>query len=517
MAQPVRKIVIVGGGTAGWLTAGTLAAISRASDNEPLQITLVESPNVPIIGVGEGTWPTMRRTLKRMGVRETDFLRECQASFKQGAKFARWVTGADDGAYYHPLVLPQGYFETNLVPRWQECGGDRSFSEAVCPQDALCEAGLAPKKIVTAEYDALANYAYHLDAGKFAGFIQRHCVEKLGVTHIQADMTGVVAHENGDIAAIETQQAGTIDGDLFVDCTGMRSLLLGGHFGVPFKSCKDVLFIDRAVAMQVPYASDDSPIVSHTISTAQKVGWIWDIGLNSRRGIGHVYSSGHSSDGEAEDRLAAYVRSLGADPASLEMRKLTIEPGHREKFWQGNCVAVGLSAGFLEPLEASAILLIEHAGQFLGEQMPAAREAMDVVAKRFNDTFLYRWDRIIDFLKLHYVLSQREDDAFWIENRDPATIPDSLTDALNLWRYQPPWHDDFDRAVEVFPAASYQYVLYGMGFQTQQNPRGLSAELARRSDELLARNQNETRALMDALPTNRELLDKIAQYGLAKV
>lgn len=517
MSHPVRKVVIVGGGTAGWITAGTLAAMSRAADEQPLQITLVESPNVPIIGVGEGTWPTMRRTLRRMGIRETDFIRECQATFKQGAKFSRWVTGADDDYYYHPLVLPQGYFEQNLAPYWLANSNGASFSQQVCAQEDLCEAGLAPKKITTAEYEALANYAYHLDAGKFADFIRRHCVEKLGVEHVLADMTGVVARENGDIAAIETAQAGAIEGDLFVDCTGMRSLLLGGHFKVPFKSCKDVLFIDRALAVQVPYPDENAPVASHTISTAQKVGWIWDIGLQNRRGTGHVYSSAHSTDEAAEQRMRAYVREIGGDPDQLSMRLINIEPGHREKFWAGNCVAVGLSAGFLEPLEASAILLIEIAAQFVGEQMPATREAMDVVARRYNDTFLYRWDRIIDFLKLHYILSQREDDAFWIDNRHPETIPDSLAEAMALWRHQPPWHDDFDRAVEVFPAASYQYVLYGMGFATAPHPRGLSPDVARRSEQLLARKEAESRALLAELPANRELLGKIAQYGMARV
>lgn len=514
--NPIRKIVIVGGGTAGWLTAGTLAAMSRENDGQPLEITLVESPNVPILGVGEGTWPTMRRSLKRMGVRETDFIRCCDAAFKQGAKFARWVDGGDGDYYFHPLVLPQAYFETNLVPSWLD-GRNGSFSRAVCPQEAVCEAGKAPKKITTAEYAAVANYAYHLDAGKFADFIRDHCVANLGIRHVYADMTHPVPDENGDIAAIETLQAGRIDGNLFVDCTGSRSLLLGGHFGVPFKSCRDVLFIDRALAMQVPYPEVDSAIASHTVSTAQKVGWIWDIGLQSRRGIGHVYSSTHSGEDEAAERLAAYVRTAGGDPGSLPIRGIAFEPGHRERFWQGNCVAVGQAAGFLEPLEASAILLIEIAAQFIGEQMPTTREAMDVVAARFNRTFRYRWDRIIDFLKLHYVLSKREDDAFWTDNRDPGTIPESLNEALRLWEFQPPWHDDFDRAVEVFPAASYQYVLYGMGFATMPNPRGISPSLSERSHELFAQNVHDAAAMTQALPMHRELLDKIAQHGLAKV
>src|SRR5687768_14472453 len=186
--RPVRKIVIVGGGTAGWLTAGVIAAKHRGRMNAGFSVTLVESPTTPIIGVGEGTWPTLRSTLARIGVSETEFFRQCDAAFKQGARFARWTTGADDDAYYHPLMYPQSFTQLNLAPHWLAGNNGRSFCDAVCPQGRLCDEGLAPKAITTAEFDAIANYAYHLDAGKFAPFLQRHCCEKLGVRHVLADV-----------------------------------------------------------------------------------------------------------------------------------------------------------------------------------------------------------------------------------------------------------------------------------------------------------------------------------------
>ena len=151
-------------------------------------------------------------------------------------------------------------------------------------------------------------------------------------------------------------------------------------------------------------------MASHTISTAQSAGWIWDIGLPTRRGIGHVYSSSHISDEEAERELRAYI---GPPADGLNARKIAIRSGHRETFWKGNCVAVGLAAGFLEPLEASAIVLIELSAKIIAEQMPACREVMDIIAARFNATTHYRWGRIIDFLKLHYVLTRRTDSEFW--------------------------------------------------------------------------------------------------------
>src|SRR6185503_13823292 len=174
------------------------------------------------------------------------------------------------------------------------------------------------------------------------------------------------------------------------------------------KDCSDVLFCDTALAMQVPYESEASPIASHTISTAQSAGWIWDIGLPTRRGIGYVYSSRHSSADAAEGELRRY---LGPAGASLPVRSIPIRAGHRETFWKRNCVAVGLAAGFLEPLEASAIVLIELSAKLIAEQMPVCREVMDLIAARFNSTTHYRWGRIIDFLKLHYVLTRRQDSA----------------------------------------------------------------------------------------------------------
>jgi tryptophan halogenase len=514
MVRPVKNIVIVGGGTAGWLTAGLIAAKHKARQATGFTVTLVESPNTPIIGVGEGTWPTLRTSLAKIGVSETDFFRECDAAFKQGAKFARWTTGAADDAYYHPLMLPQGFSQVNLAPHWLAGTTGQSFCDAVTPQGRLCDEGLGPKTITAAPYQGAANYAYHLDAGKFAPFLQRHCCDKLGVRHVLADVQSVAMTDDGDIRGVVTEQHGEIQGDLFVDCTGFRALLLGDALGVPFRDCGDVLFCDTALAIQVPYETETSPIASHTISTAQSAGWIWDIGLPTRRGTGHVYSSRHISDDDAERELRAYIGPAGRD---LPARKIPIRSGHRETFWKRNCVAVGLSAGFLEPLEASAIVLIELSAKLIAEQMPACREVMDIVASRFNATTHYRWGRIIDFLKLHYVLSQRSDSAFWRDNRARETIPDRLTDLLLLWRHQPPWlYEEFDRADEVFPAASYQYVLYGMGFRTQIEPEALADERAI-AERALRETAAQTERLRASLPRHRDLIRKIVEHGLQPV
>jgi len=513
--EPIRSICIVGGGTAGWLTAGILAA--RHGAGSGVDITLVESETIGIIGVGEGTWPTMRSTLKKMGISETDFFRECNASFKHGAKFARWVTGQESDFYYHPLMLPEGFPGLDLAPFWMKYSAERrdapSFSDAVCFQEAVCESGLAPKLITTPEYAGVANYAYHLDAGRFAVFLRDHCVGKLGIRHIVDDVTEVVKSGTGDIDSVQTRNHGRIGGDLFIDCSGFRSLLLGEAMGVPFVDRSDVLFIDRALAIQVPYEDPQSAITPYTVSTAQKHGWIWDIGLQSRRGVGYVFSSNHTTSEAALEELRTYI---GDGHRDLQPREIKIACGHRRAFWKGNCVAVGLAGGFLEPLEASALVLIELSADLISTMLPATRATLPILAKRYNQTTQYRWDRIIDFLKLHYILSQRTDSSFWIDNRDPGSIPDSLKEQLELWRYRAPGDPDFMSNCEMFPAASYQYVLFGMGFRMnadQQPPERLfgSAQRAFAQNETLKTRWTKT------LPKNRELIDKIRDLGLQKI
>ncbi|MDC0601416.1 tryptophan 7-halogenase [Aliiglaciecola sp.] len=518
MDSPIRKIVIVGGGSAGWLTAGVIAAEHMADSPDGISVTLIESPDVNPVGVGEGTWPTMRGTLRKMGITETQFIRECDASFKQGAKFAKWVTGAEDDAYYHPLVLPEGYERINLAPFWQQQAPNIPFADAVSYQGHICEQDLAPKQNTTPEYAHVANYAYHLDAGKFSVMLQKHCTEKLGVNHILDHVEGINSHPNGDIKTLNTRNKGELEADLFIDCTGFNSLLLGKHYQIPFINKRHILFNDTALAVHVPYESDKSPIASHTISTGQSAGWIWDIGLPSRRGVGHVFSSEHTTDDKAEVELRNYVRqSVGDKADELTVRKIPITPGHRQVFWHKNCVAVGLSAGFLEPLEASALVLVELSAAMISEQLPATRGVMDIVAKRFNDKFLYRWDRIIDFLKLHYILTKRTDTDYWVDNCRPETIPEDLKQQLALWQYHSPWHSDFTQIDEVFPSASYQYVLYGMGFKTQTPATARRSSNYQMAMESFRKNQQTTDKLLRGLPTNRELIEKIREFGLQRI
>lgn len=482
-----------------------------------IEITLIESRQQPPIGVGEGTWPTIRTTLKQIGITETAFLRECDASFKQGSQFVQWVDGSAADSYWHPFTLPAGYIDRDIAPYWLELPQRQPFAHSVCFQPELCANGQAPKQITTPEYAGLANYAYHLDAGKFAPLLEKHCVEKLGVKHVCDEIVRVESEPSGYITALVTHSGNRLAGDLFIDCSGFASLLIGKHFGVPFVSQKDVLFVDKAWAVQVPYRDENARIGSATVATAQSAGWVWDIGLTSRRGVGYAYSSSHRSDQDALAELQSYLSTRDDALAELSFRNIAIRSGYRREYWVQNCVAVGLSAGFLEPLEASAIVMIELSAKSIANLLPSSRDVMQHAARVFNETFRYRWERIVDFLKLHYVLSRRTGSPFWTENRRAASIPDSLRAGLDYWRYHSPWHDDFLHREEIFSAASYQYILYGMGFPTESASWLLSDSDRNLALESMRETAARAKALAAALPTNRDLLNRVRQYGLQKI
>ncbi len=511
----IKHVVVVGGGTAGWLTAGILAAKCVKEQGRDLKITLIESPTLGNVGVGEGTWPSLRTTLQAIGVSESDFISHCDATFKQGARFNRWIDNRENDFYYHPLMLPSNLGPLNSVVRKlnMKSGVDAwSYSNIVCAQEAVCERGLAPKNITTPEYQGLLNYAYHLDTNKFSVFIKDHCVRKLNINHVVADIVGTTLSEAGGVGALCLVDGSELIGDFYIDCSGFAGLLIDKHFKIPFLDKSDILFCDRALAVQCPYESSDAPIASHTISTATGSGWIWDIGLQKRRGIGHVYSSQHTRSDQAESDLRKYV---GKKIDQLDVRHIKYAPGHRAKFWEKNCVAVGLAAGFVEPLEASSILLVEISAYWVAEKLPYKKSGFESCAKQFNDTFLYRWDSIIEFLKLHYCISKRTDTDFWRDNTHSNSIPILLQEKLKTWGEHCLSVVDFLNRADVFPFESYAYILYGMQFQTETHAVG-DAQL-NILEKKIKQQQNAMAALVNALPNNRALIDKIHEYGLQRI
>lgn len=507
-----KRILIVGGGTAGWLTAGYLAKRLGADLPGGVTIRLVESADIGILGVGEGTFPTIRRTLATIGVDEAELVRRCGASFKQGAKFVNWRHAPGDPGpdhYTHPFQLAESPDGLELLPYWLlGAAGPGNWDELCGPQKKTADAHRAPKLASHPDYVAPLNYAFHFDAVTLAALLREHGVRN-GVEHLVDRVSEVLLAGDGAIAGVRTEQHGVLDADLYIDCTGFRAELIGKAMGVPYRSCRDVLFCDRAVAMQVPYADARSPIASYTVSTAQEAGWTWDIGLETRRGIGHVYSSAHTDDARAEAVLRAYI---GPAAEQLEARSFRFEAGYREINWHKNCVAIGLSSGFFEPLEATGIVFSEVAAGMVANLFPWGGD-YETSARQYNLIMRRRYERALDFIKLHYCLTERRDTAFWRDNVAAASIPDSLSELLDRWRFRPPTEIDIDPQVDIFTEASWQYVLYGMGWKTDLSAR---AGAYRHFDAARAAFRDVDRQVQLAvsrLPTNRELIDIAHKRG----
>jgi len=500
-----RNILIVGGGTAGWLTACYLAKFLDLARHPSLTVTLVESPDIGIVGVGEGAFPTIRTTLQFLGIDEFEFVRETSATFKQGVRFEDWVRTPVDGRhshFIHPFEAPLYAHDESLVAHWlaEDEATRPPFAEAVTIQHRVAGQHLGPKTAGEGGYAAPLNYAYHFDAAKLARLLAARGAA-LGVRHVEDRLVSATIGEDGAIGHLTFERGGRIEADLYIDCTGLRAELIGGALDEPFLSAKHHLFTDRALACRVPYDCADAPLPSYTVAAAHEAGWLWDIGLRNTRGVGCVFSSAHIDEERARAILAAHP---GVGSRADEARLISFEPGWRARQWVGNCVAVGMSGGFVEPLESTGIVVIEAAAAMIAELFPF-NGPVDAPADRFNALMTARYDNLVNFLKLHYCLSRRAE-PFWRDNADPGSIPDVVKAMIERWRYRPPGRFDFLIDVETFAFFNYQYILYGMEFRTEP------AFAARRDDAahpLFARIRSFGDQAIRELPAHRELVEQI--------
>jgi len=507
----IENIIIVGGGTAGWLTAAYLSQELGTYRDDGVQITLIEASDIPTVGVGEGTFPSLRRTLEIIGVSEADFIRECDATFKQGIRFNNWQHNPDHGEhhYHHLFEAPRplaGHLD--IAPYW--CLNDNpdkpNFASAVSLQASICDAAKGPKMPDDKNYRGSLNYAYHLDAGKLAEFLKKRSLFAR-VKHKVATIRHF--HSDGDknITQLELEDGETITADLYIDCTGFAASMIDAQLGSKLKTVSDTLFADRALTVRVSYENEMAPIPSSTLSSAHEGGWIWDIGLRHRRGIGFVYSSSHMSDNDAEQRFETYLN--GAEPEN-DPRLIHMKTGYRETPWVGNCVAIGLSGGFLEPLEATGIALTEASIRLLADYFPRHGE-MKQARKKFNRNMTRLYENAVVFIKMHYCLSQRTDSKFWHDNRDPSSIPEELKDLLDIWSYSYPKYSDFEEWQKTFGLESYQYVLFGMGFQPDLSHNRSAYPFEKQAmKEFETIRQAKMRA-HQALPSHREIIERYHQ------
>ncbi|MEG8024529.1 tryptophan 7-halogenase [Sphingomonas aurantiaca] len=442
---PIRKVVIVGGGTAGWMAA---AAAARYLDDGQRQIVLIESDAIGTVGVGEATIPPILGFNALIGVDEREFLRATGATFKLGIEFVGWDTG--DDRYMHAFGGHgrdiQGLAFHQLWLKLRDRPGIGGI-DAYAP--SAVAAYLNRFGLPTGPQTAPLAYAYHFDAGLYAAFLRRRA-EAGGVTRIEGRITRVDRDpDTGHVRGVRLDDGRSVDGDLFIDCSGFRSLLLGETMGVPFEDWSHWLPCDRAVAVPT---EPSAPLLPYTRATARTAGWQWRIPLQHRTGNGHVYSSAHISDDEA---TAVLLADLDSRPTA-EPRQLRFKAGRRTSMWKGNVVALGLAGGFLEPLESTSIHLIQTGISKLFALFPD-RGFSAVERDEYNRLMGDAYTSVRDFIILHYHATRRDGSAFWRHVRT-MPIPDSLTRKLALFREKGRVfrYDD-----ELFGISSWVQVLLG--------------------------------------------------------
>jgi tryptophan 7-halogenase len=452
-APPLRSIVIVGGGTAGWMAAAALAQLSK---NGETQITLVESDEIGIVGVGEATIPPIKNFNAMLGIDENEFVAATQGSFKLGIEFAGWQRPGH--SYIHPFAAfgtdINGVKFHHFWVKLHQQNPALDYSDLNLSAVAARLGRFARPDGNPASPLSSLDYAYHFDAGLYAGFLRRYS-EARGVTRREGKITRVEQGSRPDfIDAVVLEDGSRISGDLFIDCSGFRGLLIEQTLKAGYEDWSHWLPCDRALA--VPTARTE-PLLPFTRSSARSAGWQWRIPLQHRTGNGLVYCSRYLSDDEARAEL---LSNLDADPLA-EPRLLQFTTGRRKQAWVGNCVALGLAAGFMEPLESTSIHLVQAGISKLLALFPDASHS---AAERdeYNRLTQIQWEQIRDFLILHYVLNQREE-PFW-KHCAAMPVPETLTRKIELFQGRGRL---FRYEDELFSDANWTAVMIGQGLIPQ--------------------------------------------------
>ncbi|HNP36007.1 MAG TPA: tryptophan 7-halogenase [Woeseiaceae bacterium] len=487
MTKP-RKVLVVGGGSTGWIAAAYLDAALNSDGRKIADISLVESPDVPRIGVGEATIPNINHLLAVIGIDPQEFMRRVDGSFKQSIRFVDWLHG--NGEYYHhPFSQQRPGPIDRAGERWLMSDRSIPFCETISAQPVICELGLAPQMLGPWDFGRPLVYAYHMNALKFADYLCELSTAR-GVTHYRDHVTDVEVAENGNISAVNTRGGHRLEADLYIDCTGFAAILMEKALGVSWVDCSRWLLCDRAVTLNVPYEQHYPGYVRpYTSATALSAGWVWEIPLQDRRSLGYVHASAFLDADKAEQEVRRFE---GAHAEALESRMVHFKVGHREHAWAGNCIAAGLANSFIEPLESTGLYLSALAAVLLAEHFPRNDEIAPL-AMRFNRIMTNRFYEILDFINMHYCLTRRTDTDFWREVQQPERINERLAAKLRFWHTKPPSASDFEdqffagqpNAVLTSSAVagdcrspidtaglwgyeSYEAVLYGMNFLDEQ-------------------------------------------------
>lgn len=448
----IEKIIIVGGGTAGWMAA---AALSRLSAQRQVAITLIESEVIGTVGVGEATIPPFLDFNKLLDVDEREMLAAVQGSFKLGIQFVNWGKLGD--SYIHPFgaygYQMEGISFHHVWHKYRSSGDQRPIQLFNLETMAAFFGKFARTEDYSREDLPPVNYAYHLDAGRYAKYLRGYA-EARGVVRVEGKVADVALDgETGFVTSVTMDNGSVLAGDLFIDCSGFRGLLIEQALKTGYEDWTHYLPCDRAVALPCVREDGNGPL-PYTRATAHSAGWQWQVPLQHRNGNGHVYCSSFMEDQEALDIL---VRNMAGKPGA-EPNYLRFVTGRRKKFWNKNVVALGLSAGFMEPLESTSIHLINT-----GINKLIALLSLDGVTpvqeETFNRLTAKEYARIRDFLVLHYNATTRDDSDFWNHCRTMA-VPDSLTEKVELFRHNGQIFREDD---ELFTETSWAAVMMGQG------------------------------------------------------
>ena len=505
-----KSVVVVGGGTAGWMTACYL----KAAFGDRVRITLVESPGVETIGVGEATFSTMRSFFEYIGLAEHEWMPPCRATYKLAIKFRGWSEPGID--FYHPferLPVVDGF---TLADWWISMGGVDDFGRSVFLAAALCDGVRSPRHLdgsLVADLgrdDSLSRstpddetvqypYGYHFDATHLAKLLARHGIGQ-GVEHIVDEIAHVRLDARGWISHLVGSSGRHFDADLYVDCTGFRGVLVNGALHEPFISFADTLPNDRAVVCRVP-REDPSTIQPFTTATAAAAGWIWSIPLFDGISAGYVYSSRYSSEDEAERIFRSFV---GRGDEDVATKHIGMRVGRSRNTWVNNCVAVGLAAGFVEPLESTGLFLVQHGIEQLVKNWPGAQWD-DGLRRSYNAQMANCIDGIREFLALHYHASARRDNDYW-QDAKRRPLPDGLRERMAYWHTKLPDRDSVYLPYHGFDPYSYSCMLLGLG-EVPCPPRPalqlLDPAAAKRALESI---RQRGRSLVGALPSHYDYL-----------
>ncbi|HEV2843344.1 MAG TPA: tryptophan halogenase family protein [Thermoanaerobaculia bacterium] len=523
-----KSVVIVGGGTAGWMTA---AHLKKALPG--LDVTLIESANIKTVGVGEATFSTVKLFFDFLGLEEHEWMPHCNATYKLAIKFVNWR--ADGGTFFHPFQRYEVVDGFNMAEWWLKLKkGEEPFDRACFTIPAMCDAQCSPrfldgrvfddkvqdyfsvdfrgKKNILAEHNVQSPYAYHFDASLLAKFLEGYGTQR-GVRQVVDDVAEVKLREDGGISHVVTKEHGEIHGDLFVDCTGFRGLLINQTLGEPFNSFSDSLLCDRAIALQIPKDIKKDGLNPFTQATALSSGWVWTIPLYGRTGTGYVYSSRFISPEDAEKEFRAH---LGPESDGLPANHIKMRIGRCRNSWVKNCVAIGLSSGFVEPLESTGIFFIQNGIEELVNHLPSNGYEEETV-RSYNRVVADCIDGVRDFLILHYRTADRNDNEFWRATKE-LKISDELEEKFQLWKKRLPNARNINPKFHGFDPYSYSVMLLGLNYHPDSSLPALDHIPTAGAERAFRMMREKTERLVSTLPTQLEYLSHVrAQEGVSVV